>query len=273
MTNTMDYALGSTDAEHERLMVQARFIRPWTERFLRAGGLVPGMSVLDLGSGIGDVTMLAAGIVGPEGHVTGIDRDEVITGKARQRIRNESMAHIASFEVADLADYEPDELLDAVIGRFVLLYQKDPAAILRRYARFVRPGGVLIFHDLDFTRTDPSWPACPQWDDCYRLIGEAFRATGALPDLGRRFSHLFRTAGLPAPVVEIVTEIANTPQSPALDWAARTMISLKPLLDRIGATPRSPLDYDEMINGWRAGIADGAQLELPSHYGAWTRLP
>ena len=60
------YALGSSDLEHERLMVQARLLRPWTEHFLRAGGLRPGMSVLDLGSGIGDVTLLAAEIVGPE---------------------------------------------------------------------------------------------------------------------------------------------------------------------------------------------------------------
>ncbi len=50
---TADYVLGSSDLEHRRLMLQARILRPSTERFLRQGGLRPGMSVLDLGSGMG----------------------------------------------------------------------------------------------------------------------------------------------------------------------------------------------------------------------------
>jgi hypothetical protein len=62
MTSNADYPLGNSDAEHERLKFQARVLRQWTDRFLRAGGLRPGMSVLDLGSGLGDVALLAAGI-------------------------------------------------------------------------------------------------------------------------------------------------------------------------------------------------------------------
>ncbi len=42
MSDLQQYALGSSDAEHERLMVQAEFLRPWTDRYLRAGGLERG---------------------------------------------------------------------------------------------------------------------------------------------------------------------------------------------------------------------------------------
>lgn len=273
MASQVSYALGSSDPEHQRLMIQARFLRPWTDRFLRAGGLAPGMSVLDLGSGIGDVALLAAEIVGPTGHVTGVDRDPVITAKARLRVEHEALTNTISFDVAELDDYRPDELVDAVIGRYVLLYQYDPAATLRRYAQFLRPGGMLIFHDIDMTNDHPSWPPCPAWDDCYRLITQAYLATGAVPDFGRRLSNAFFAAGLPRPVVEAVTPIANGPDSPVLDWIARTMGSLEPLIASIGVTFSPGLDYDGLIARWREAIADGVQIQAPVQYGAWTRLP
>src|SRR6266567_6656420 len=57
---TSQYALGSTDAEHERLIRQAVRLAPLTERFFRDAGIGPGQRVLDLGSGVGDVAMLAS---------------------------------------------------------------------------------------------------------------------------------------------------------------------------------------------------------------------
>ncbi|MGW3725203.1 SAM-dependent methyltransferase [Streptomyces sp. NPDC000851] len=106
---------------------QGRILRSSTDRFLRLGGLRPGMSVLDLGSGMGDVSMLAAGIVGPRGRVLGIDRDPAATEKARRRARNEAFDGSLDFEVTELDDFDTTERFDAVVGRYVLLYQKDPA--------------------------------------------------------------------------------------------------------------------------------------------------
>ena len=48
------------------------------------------MRVLDLGCGMGDVSLLAARLVGPTGSVTGIDRDGVIVEKARERARHKA---------------------------------------------------------------------------------------------------------------------------------------------------------------------------------------
>ncbi len=73
--STSQYALGSTDAEHERLIWQAERVAPLTERLFREAGIGPGQRVLDLGSGVGDVAMLAARLVGPSGEVVGIERD------------------------------------------------------------------------------------------------------------------------------------------------------------------------------------------------------
>ncbi len=62
-----DYVLGYTDSEQERLIRQAAIIAPITERLFREAGIGPGQRVLDLGSGMGDVAMLVARLVGSLG--------------------------------------------------------------------------------------------------------------------------------------------------------------------------------------------------------------
>src|SRR6266852_1205412 len=74
-TTTFDYALGYTNSEHDRLIRQAARIAPCTERLFREAGIGAGQRVLDIGSGVGDVAMLAANLVGSTGEVVGIERD------------------------------------------------------------------------------------------------------------------------------------------------------------------------------------------------------
>ena len=59
------YVLGGTGHEHERLIRQARIFNPFTERLFRNAGVARGQRVLDIGSGVGDVAMLVAELVGP----------------------------------------------------------------------------------------------------------------------------------------------------------------------------------------------------------------
>jgi len=56
------------------------------------------MRVLDLGSGIGDVAMLAAELVGPSGWVVGIDRNPQAISIATQRARDGGLHHLAFHE-------------------------------------------------------------------------------------------------------------------------------------------------------------------------------
>src|SRR5690349_13080454 len=84
-----DYVLGNSTQEQERLKLQARFLEKWTEQFFLAAGIERGMRVLDLGCGMGDVSLLAARIVGTTGNVTGVDRDRLVIDKARERCRQE----------------------------------------------------------------------------------------------------------------------------------------------------------------------------------------
>ena len=72
------YVLGRSETESQRLVRQAAFLRPSTERVFRKAGIAEGMHVLDLGCGAGDVSFLAAELVGPTGSVMGIDVDPAV---------------------------------------------------------------------------------------------------------------------------------------------------------------------------------------------------
>ena len=68
----MDYPFTDRVAEDERLVAQGLLFDPLTRRLLQQAGLAPGMRVLDLGSGAGNVARLAADLVGPDGAVVGV---------------------------------------------------------------------------------------------------------------------------------------------------------------------------------------------------------
>src|SRR6201997_275070 len=114
-SSPISYALGYTDTEHERLIRQAALIAPYTERLFRQAGIGPGQRVLDLGSGIGDVSMLLARIVGPSGEVVGIERDASSIGRAKARAAAAGLLNV-SFMQTDVSDISSDKLFDAAVG-------------------------------------------------------------------------------------------------------------------------------------------------------------
>src|SRR5512140_3170135 len=108
------YALGSTDAEHERLIRQAARLAPCTERFFREAGIGAGQRVLDLGSGVGDVAMLVARLVGPSGEVVGVERDSRSIARARARVLEAGLCNV-SFVQSDVSQIPDSEPFDAAV--------------------------------------------------------------------------------------------------------------------------------------------------------------
>src|SRR5579863_1568620 len=136
-----EYHLGYTDEEHERLIRQAARLEFVTERFFREAGIAEGLRVLDIGSGVGDVAMLAARMAGPSGAVVRIERDSRSVERARTRAAEAGFKNI-EFVCCDVDEYAPNAPFDATVGRYVLQFIPDPVATLRRIASHVRSRGL-----------------------------------------------------------------------------------------------------------------------------------
>ena len=140
------------------------------------------MRVLDLGCGAGDVTFVAADLVGPDGYVVGVDRSPEALAQARRRAGQRGLAHVR-FAEGDIHDPAPGGPFDAIVGRLVLMYVPDPAEVLRRQATVLRAGGLVVPVEIDI-HTSRSLPAIPLVSQALSWIAEAF-AKGGIPALAR----------------------------------------------------------------------------------------
>ncbi len=144
-----EYELGHSDREVKRLWIQAQLVDPFTRQFFRDAGVAKGMRVLDVGSGEGDTALVVAELVGDSAEVLGIDRAPLAVAAAQSRIKTLGK-HNIFFRQGDVDTQEAAETFDAVVGRYVLVFNPNPAALLKTVARLVRPGGVIAFHEPDW---------------------------------------------------------------------------------------------------------------------------
>src|ERR1044071_6025523 len=98
MSDKSGYVMGHDDRERRRLALQASILNPFTEHLLRRAGISAGMRILDIGCGVGDVSLLAARIVGRSGHVTSLDFDRHALDTLAQRAGAEVLANIDCVE-------------------------------------------------------------------------------------------------------------------------------------------------------------------------------
>ena len=145
---TSKYVLGSEDAEIERLQAQAAIIAEPTASLLVRGGIQPGMSVLDLGSGPGDVAFQVAEIVGPSGSVVGVEQDQAQIAVATRRRDHLGLSNV-DFRQGDARTFVGAESFDAAVCRLLLMHLPDAAAVLAHQMQNLRPGGVFVAVDYD----------------------------------------------------------------------------------------------------------------------------
>jgi len=210
-TKQADYVLGHTSAEQQRLIRQARVLAPLTERFLRDAGISSGMHVLDIGCGMGDVTMIAAQLVGSTGKVTSIDLDQASIGTAQKRAAAFGFEN-TSFVHADIAEYKAPNPFDAIIGRLVLQFVSDPIAIIKRLCGMLRPGGILALQE-------PTWKLwltytahLPLRLAATTVARDAFQAGGASTEMEQQLYQGFIAAGLREPQLRVELPVGNSPE-------------------------------------------------------------
>jgi ubiquinone/menaquinone biosynthesis C-methylase UbiE len=266
---TNGYALGYTDAEQERLIRQAAIIAPIAERHFREAGIGTGQRVLDLGSGMGDVTMLLARLVGPSGEVVGVERDANSIARAKARVAAAGLRNV-NFLNTDVNNLVADEPFDAVAGRFILVFLPDPVSVLRSAVRLVRPGGVVAFEE-------PSWRAMlalgtrlPLWSRTRQLIHEILLGSGVIPEMGIALYRVFQDAGLPPPKMHLEIPLGN--DADFITLTSDVLCSLRPLAEQHKVSLKELGDLETLPDRIRAEVAAAnTVVSLIGVVGAWSR--
>lgn len=263
-----DYQLGSDSEELDRLTFQGRILEPATRALLREAGIGPGMRVLDLGSGAGDVSFLAAELVGPDGAVVGIEQSADAIALAEFRARQKLVSNVR-FVQGDMHEPATGGPFDAIVGRAILMYAPDPAAVLRTQAELLRPGGVVAPVEMDLTASG-SRPATPLASQSVFWLTEAFKQAKVATGLGPALVGVLREAGL-RPLGTMAVHRQFVPGDP--DGAAlfagivKTML---PLIEKSGAATAEEVGLET----FEARLAEeltaaDAVLSYPQLFCAW----
>ena len=261
-----EYVLGASASERERLAQQADVFNPLTERIFRQAGIQPGMRVLDVGCGAGDVSLLVQRLVEKDGSVLGVDRQAASLETAQSRATRMRIKNI-SFLESDFRYLDPKHgVFDAVVGRLVLMYQSDPADAVRLVAQKVRPGGVIAFHELAAT-TGMAHPPLPLREQVARWVTETFRRSGAETLMGIRLYSTFEAAGLHSPQI-LAEPIVDEPSSP-YPWVPMVSVLL-PKMVELGVAMEAEVGIDTLAVRLEQEFIDVKGIAVPYiSFGAW----
>jgi ubiquinone/menaquinone biosynthesis C-methylase UbiE len=265
------YPAVHSERELERLAVQARDLAAHTTVLFRRAGISAGHRVLDLGCGPGDVSFIAAEIVGPSGHVVGVDRSPTAVETARERARN--LGHLnVTFKVGDAADLAIAGEFDVIVGRLVVMYLPDPVKALRQLQRYLRPQGLVVLQEGD-PRTIDSEPECPLVSQVRTWMVGALERTGCATNMGSRLASVLHQAGYRAEGSWVSQPSYVGASLARLDWFADLARSLVPALERTGiATPQ--IVQTETLAARLVGEASArhAIVYAPRLVGIWARV-
>lgn len=114
----------------------------------RLGEIKPGERVVDIGSGAGLDSLLAARMVGPSGQVVGVDMTPAMLKKARRAAAESGMENVGFREGLAEALPVPDGWADVVISNGVFNLMPDKSSTLREMARVLKPAGRLQIADI-----------------------------------------------------------------------------------------------------------------------------
>lgn len=265
------YVLGHSDHELRRLRYQSRYWSEATLSLLQAAGIRPGMRVLDLGCGAGDLSFMVASMVGPEGSVIGVDRahEAIVTARARAARLGFSQTE---FRRADVSAMVLDSQIDAIVGRFVLMYLGNPGQSLRRLVAQLRPGAIVAVLEMDMT-TARSVPPAPLYDGAIQRVQQAFTDGGVPLDLGSNLWQIYLAAGLGMPRLQTHIRVEAAPAAETSRYLAETTETLAALRSsgayRLQHAEEPSLEERLM----RELSARRSTTVSPMVIGAWARKP
>jgi ubiquinone/menaquinone biosynthesis C-methylase UbiE len=227
-----------------------RALGPATDAMLALARLAPSAQVLEIGTGTGDVAVIAAARVRS---VLATDASPAMVRAAEESAREAGVTNVevALMEAEELA--LPDKSFDAVIARLVLMLVRDRARVLAEVHRVLSPGGRFVA---------TTWSALEKNPFHAAVIETARARTAALADaeIVRAFSlsdpEALRSAVLDAGFREVeVQKVAGERPLESVDAEIeryKGMPQVTPLFATLEGAARARA-WDEVAERWRAG--------------------
>lgn len=267
MTRDRDdhYVLDGGRRGAARLKLLARVKWPTTRTLLRQVGLQSGMRCLDVGCGIGAVTLKLARRVGPTGLAVGIDRDDACLELARQAASRDGLP--AVFRNEPVSDLRQDAAYDFVYSRFLLTHLSQPGLAVESMVQAARPGGVVAVEDIEFA-AHFSHPRCVALDRYVTLYQEVVKRKGGDANIGPSLVGLLMTAGLEEVHVEVVQPTYRSGLGKRI--AQVTMEHIKEAV--VGEGLASVQEVDSIVADLDRYAADESTIvSLPRIFQVWGR--
>lgn len=249
----------------------ADIVGKMTERLLVDAGIGVGMRVIDVGCGRGDVSFLAARLVGEQGQVLGVDRDASPLVVARERARELNLPRV-TFAEGDFCALSPEHgQFDCAVGRRVLMYQRDPVEAIRRLADALRPGGLIVFQEHDSTMVPARLTPLPLQERVHEWVWRTVEREGANIHMGFDLASVLEQAGL---VVEQVRAEAIV-QTPRAHYPMGPIVrAMLPRIVHQGVASEEEINVDTLDQRLveerqRANAAYVGDMV----FGAWARKP
>ncbi len=188
------YILEVGEAGAERLQLIHRVYGPATEALLLRIGIKPGMTIADIGCGIGTVSTWLAHQVGPTGTVWCVDNSCEQLEMARSSALDGELTNVRFLESSADTIGLPADSIDMTYCRFLLDHLTDPGAAIEQMRRILKPRGVLVTETIDFTgmTSDPPQPVYVREIEHMREMSEQ---RGVDAGSGLKVHRLYRSSG------------------------------------------------------------------------------
>lgn len=212
-----EYVLGTHDAELARLGFQHQVWAQATVAAWEHAGFRRGATILDVGCGPGYATFDLAALVGPEGRVVGVDVSHRFASHVAREAERRGLTHVEA-RVEDLAMLaQPEASVDGAFARWVMCFLPDPAEVIARVARALRPGAAFAILDYSHYEGFRFGPPSEAAERIFTAVGDSFRAHGGNPDVGMDLPRHMHAAGLEVRVVNPLVRVGR-PGTALWEW-------------------------------------------------------